>query len=196
MALRRGAFHLLWAISCRVELDMDLMLVAKGLLNAAATWIGVARVPLVTGELWGVPRHPRRSHNLAPAPPFSLRDQQKGPKGPPSASKALLTPSCAGAHGNPHGERGVRSIFLADVRRLLPCCARHCPTTPPERLCVTGVPTFMGFGHLDRPMPPEGWLGPWAQAGSTPAVGTLDSHRGGVVVRWIERGLGGSQERG
>ena len=53
------------------------------------------------------------------------------------------------------------------------------------------TPDFREFGHLNRPIPPEGWLGPWAQAGSTPAVGALDSHRGGVIVRGIEKGQGG-----
>ena len=51
-------------------------------------------------------------------------------------------------------------------------------------------------GDSDRPMPPKGVAGSSAQAGSTPAVGTLDSHRGGVIVRWIEKGQGGSRERG
>ena len=44
---------------------------------------------------------------------------------------------------------------------------------------------------LIEPMPPMGWLGPHAQVGSSPTIGSLESDRGEVIVEGM-----GQRKRG
>ena len=104
-------------ISHRMELVMGLKFAAERPPMTCGDRDPVPQPEHACQELPGVRVRPLRSPKLAPAPPFRLRDCQVGPKGPPSASKPLLTPSCAGPHGNPHGSGGMRCQFFLRASR-------------------------------------------------------------------------------
>ena len=104
-------------ISHRIELVMGLKFAAERRPMSCGDRDPVSQPEHACEELRGVRVRPLRSPKLAPAPPFRLRDCQVGPKGPPSASKPLLTPSCAGPHGNPHGSGGMRCQFFLRASR-------------------------------------------------------------------------------
>ena len=74
MALQRGSFCLLWAISCRMAFELTMAFGIIKLLSACSAGIPVSEGAQACWELLGVPRHPRMSPKLAPAPPFLLQD--------------------------------------------------------------------------------------------------------------------------
>ena len=74
MALRRGSFHLLWVISCRMTFDLTMTFGIIRLQQACGARNLVSEGARACGEWRGVPGHPRMSPKFTPAPPFSLQD--------------------------------------------------------------------------------------------------------------------------